>query len=85
MPNPSTVADLCNADLVTRAQVDAAIAAFLSDPTPGPHRIAEGVTIDIAAAVQEHPWAHMVAYDAEVSRTARHLAVRTAVLLAILG
>ncbi|MFE1600176.1 hypothetical protein [Methylobacterium sp. ID0610] len=85
MPIPPTLADLCNADLVTREQVDAAVATFLSEPRPGPHPIADGVTLDIAAAVEEHPWAHMVAYDADVSRTSRHLAVRTAVLLAILG
>ncbi|WFT83284.1 MULTISPECIES: hypothetical protein [unclassified Methylobacterium] len=85
MPTPPTLSDLCKADLITRDQIDAAVSDFLAAPAPGPRTIADGVILDIAAAVLDHPWAHMVAYDAEVSRTARHLAVRTAVLLAILG
>ncbi|MGY2052658.1 hypothetical protein [Methylobacterium sp. JK268] len=81
----STLADLCRAAIVTREQIDAAVADFLTEPTAGPRLVADDVTVDIAAAIEGHPWAHLVAYDPGVSVTARHLAIRTAVLLAVLG
>ncbi|ACL60525.1 hypothetical protein [Methylobacterium nodulans] len=42
---------------VTGEQVEAAVLAYLADPTPGMRLTAEGVAIDIAAVILANPYA----------------------------
>ena len=52
MPDTSTLAELYRAKVVTEADLDVAITAYLADPKPGPYQIARGIRLDIAAAVE---------------------------------
>ncbi|WFT80831.1 MULTISPECIES: hypothetical protein [unclassified Methylobacterium] len=62
-----------------------AISGYLADTKPGPRVIADGVMLDIDAAVLSHGWAHLVAHDRRATEPARRSAIRTALLLAALG
>lgn len=81
MADHSTLGEFLRAQGVPDDRLDAAVSAYLADPQRGAFEIGDGLTLNIAAAVRAHPWAHMVADDADVSVAARRLAVRTAVLL----
>ncbi|ACL58128.1 hypothetical protein [Methylobacterium nodulans] len=76
-----TVADLRTTKRLTDEQLDAAVMAYLADPCPGPRRIAEGLTLDIAAAVADFRQAAEAMRRKDVT-VARRVAVRTAILLA---
>ena len=80
-PNP-TVGELFKAKSVTDEQVNAAVGAYLADPAAGAYPIADGYTLDLAAAVAGHGWASQVVANPESSATLRRGAIRTAILLA---
>ncbi|GJE83867.1 hypothetical protein HNR51_005369 [Methylorubrum thiocyanatum] len=52
-----TVGELFKAKAVTDELVNAAVDAFLSDPAKSAHPIADGYSLDFAAAVAGHGWA----------------------------
>ena len=80
-PNP-TVGELFKAKAVTDEQVNAAVKAYLADPGTNAHPIADGYSLDLAAAVAGHGWASQVVASPESSPGLKRAAVRTAVLLA---
>lgn len=80
-PNP-TVGELSKAKAVTDDEVNAAVAAYLADPETDSHPIADGYSLDLAAAVAGHVWASQVVGNPEKSPGLKRGAVRTAILLA---
>ena len=77
-----TVGDLFKAKTVTDEQVNAAVGAYLADPDTAVHPIADGYSLDLAAAVAGHGWASQVVANPESSPGLKRGAVRTAILLA---
>lgn len=80
-PNP-TVGELFKAKAVTDEQVNAAVDAYHADPGATAHPIADGYSLDLAAAVIGHGWASQVVANPESSPTLKRGAIRTAILLA---
>ncbi|GEL44194.1 hypothetical protein MEX01_47850 [Methylorubrum extorquens] len=79
-PNP-TIGELFKAKAVTDDEVNAAVEAYLADPDTA-HPIADGYSVDLAAAVAGHGWASAVVANPESSPGLKRGAVRTAILLA---
>ncbi|GAA0278117.1 hypothetical protein LNAOJCKE_4530 [Methylorubrum aminovorans] len=79
--NP-TVGELFKAKAVTDDEVNAAVEAYLAKPETDAHPIADGYSLDLAAAVAEHGWASQVVANPESSPGLKRSAVRTAILLA---
>jgi hypothetical protein len=79
-PNP-TVSELFKAKAVTDEQVNAAVDAYLADPGTTAHLIADGYSLDLAAAVAGHGWASQVVANPESSPSLKRGAIRTAILL----
>ncbi|MER2251229.1 hypothetical protein ABS772_15020 [Methylorubrum podarium] len=77
-----TVGELFKAKAVTDSEVSAAVEAYLADPETHAHLIAQGYSVDLAAAVIGHAWAHHVVGLIESSQSLKRGAVRTAILLA---
>ena len=80
-PNP-TVGELFKAKAVTDDEVNAVVGVFMKDPETGAHPIADGYSLDLAAAVVGHRWASEVVGNLESSPGLKRGAVRTAILLA---
>ena len=80
-PNP-TVGELFKAKAVTDDEVNAAVEAYQEDPGATTHPIADGYSLDLAAAVAGHGWASQVVANPESSPGLKRAAVRTAILLA---
>lgn len=55
MAEPSTVADLRSAGIISSQEVVAAIDLYLRDPAAGPYRFANGHSLDVAALVSASP------------------------------
>ncbi|MDV2984140.1 UNVERIFIED_CONTAM: hypothetical protein Q9R58_07485 [Methylobacteriaceae bacterium AG10] len=79
--NP-TVGELFKAKAVTDEQVNAAVEAYRADPGTTAHPIADGYSLDLAAAVAGHAWASQVVANPEAGPGLKRAAVRTAILLA---
>jgi hypothetical protein len=82
MSTAKTVSTLLEAMTVTNCHVDSAIEAYFADPNSSAHPIANGYTLDLAAAVEERPWVSEVVSDAEADPGLKRRVVRTAILLA---
>lgn len=82
MTDTPTVSTLLETMAVTNRHVDSAIKAYFADPGASAHPIAEGYTLDLAAAVEERPWVTEVVSDAEADLDLKRGVVRTAILLA---
>lgn len=82
MPESPTVGELFKAKAVTDEQVSAAVEAYHADPDTTAHPIADGYSLDLAAAVAGHGWASQVVADPESSPGLKRAATRTAILLA---
>jgi hypothetical protein len=80
-----TLGDLYKAKRLTDDDLTAAVAGYLADPTPGQSEIAEGVRLDIGAAVLESPYATEILAREGAPEAQRRMAVRTAILLAKAG
>ena len=80
-----TLGDLYKAKRLTDDDLTAAVAGYLADPTPGPHEIADGISLDIAAAVLASPYATEILAREGAPEAQRRMAVRTAILLARAG
>ncbi|UIY45616.1 hypothetical protein [Methylobacterium radiotolerans] len=57
---PSTLADLRKAGIISSIEIVAAIDAYMRDSTVGPYRFASGHSLDIAAIVAGSPAFQMV-------------------------
>ncbi|PXW63070.1 hypothetical protein [Methylobacterium sp. B4] len=77
-----TVGDLFKAKAVTDEQVNTAVETYLTRPETSAHPIAEGYTVDLAAAVEGHGWASQIAANPAINPVLRRAAVQTAILLA---
>ena len=62
--------------------MNAAVAAYLADPTPGPREITEGITLDLAAVMLANAYAREVLALMDALEAQKRMAVRTAILLA---
>ena len=83
MADPNlTVGELFKAKAVTDDEVNAAVEAYLAKPETDAHPIADGYSLDLAAAVTGHGWANSVVGNPESSPGLKRGAVRTAILLA---
>ncbi|ACL61195.1 hypothetical protein [Methylobacterium nodulans] len=81
----ATIADLRTAKRLTDEQVDAAVMGYLAHPSSGPRQIADGLTLDIDAAVAACRQAAEAMRRKDVTVARRRVAVRTAILLARVG
>lgn len=80
-PNP-TVGELFKAKAVTDDEVNALVEAYQADPGTSALPIADGYSLDLAAAVAGHGWASQVLANPESSPGLKRAATRTAILLA---
>lgn len=81
-PDNPTFAELYRAKVITDADLNAAVAAYLADPKPGLRHIAQGIRLDIAATVEANDWARIFVYAPGFSVEQRRSAIKTAILLA---
>jgi hypothetical protein len=82
VPHTPTLAELYRAKVITDADLEAAVSSYLADPKPGLRHIAQGVRLDIAAAVKANEWARIFAHAPGFSIDQRRSAIKTAILLA---
>ncbi|MEN3212211.1 hypothetical protein PUR23_19565 [Methylorubrum populi] len=80
-PNP-TVGELFKAKAVTDEQVNAAVEAYLAEPASGMLPIANGYQINVAEAVEAHPFARATLSGESPTPSRKRKAVRAAILLA---
>lgn len=67
---------------IGEADLDAAVEMYLADPAARLF-VAGGYTVNVAAAIQAHPFARAALADPGASKTLRRAAVETAILLAV--
>ena len=78
--NPTT-GELFKAKSLTDADIDAAVDAFMADPTTTLFVLKDGYRIDLAAAVRTHEWASVTVGTKDATEHLKRVAVRTAILL----
>lgn len=74
------VGELLQAKVITRADLDAAIEAFLANPKIGSFELASGYTVDLTAAVKADRHATAILYEPTAKSGSRRAAVRCALL-----
>ena len=77
-----TTADLLKAKAITSEQVEAAAQALLADPQTGSFPIADGYTLDLAAAVRAHQPSAAALPDPDRKEKFKLTMARTAILQA---
>lgn len=77
-----TIGALYRAKVLTAEDVEAAVDAFLVDPTTTTFMIGRGYQIDLAEAVRAHEWASVTIGTKDATEHLKRTAVRTAVMLA---
>lgn len=50
-----TIGELCKLEIVTWDELYALADSYLADPQPGPREISDGISIDVAEAVEADP------------------------------
>ena len=80
--HPLNVGELLQAKAITRADLDAAIEAFLANPKIGPFELPAGYTVDLTAAVKADRHATAILTEPTAKGGSRRTAVRSALLLA---
>jgi hypothetical protein len=80
-PNP-TVGELFTAKTVSDYQVNTAVDAYQADPGTTANPIADGYSLDLAAAVEAHPFARATLSEERPTPSRKRKAVRAAILLA---
>ena len=76
-----TIGDLYKAKAVSEEQLEAAVDAFMRDPSTHFFRIAEDIVIDPAAAVRASEHARAMLAMADIKKASKRSAVRSAILL----
>jgi len=79
--NPTTGA-LFKAKVMLEADVDAAVDAFMTDPTTTAFLFGDGYRLNLVEAVSSHEWAKVTVANHEATEHLKRVAVRTAILLA---
>ncbi|GJE13227.1 hypothetical protein [Methylobacterium longum] len=77
-----SVSDLLQAKAITRANLDAAIEAFLANPKIGPFELAAGYIVDLTAAVKADRHATAILTEPTAKGGSRRAAVKSALLRA---
>jgi hypothetical protein len=78
----ATTGELYKAKAILEADVQAAVDAFMADPTTTAFLFGDGYQIDLAEAVSSHEWAKVTVANKDTTDHLRRAAVRTAILLA---
>lgn len=76
------IGQMLEAKVITRAELDAAVEAFLTDPQVGAFEIASGYTVDLTAAVKADRHATATFKEPTAKIGSRRAAIRSALLLA---
>lgn len=79
---PARIGQLLEAKVITRAELDAAVEAFLTNPQVGAFEIASGYAVDLTAAVKADRHATATFKEPTAKSGSRRAAVRSALLLA---
>ncbi|MBX9934638.1 MAG: hypothetical protein K2Y56_24520 [Methylobacterium sp.] len=82
MPGDQTVGDLYKAEAIVEADLDAAVEAYMSDPTISQFAIGAGYKLDLHAAVEASPFARVTMARDDASAHVKRTFVRLAILLA---
>ncbi len=82
MPSLLTVADLHAQLQVMESDLDAAVSAYLADPSTYLFRLPQGFGVDLAAAVQASALARSVIARPDSTTAQRRAALRRAILAA---
>ena len=82
MTESSTVRELFKAKAVTDDEVNAAVDGYLGECSTTAHPIADGYSLDLAAAFAGDGWASQVVANPESSPGLKRGVTRTAILLA---
>lgn len=76
------IGQLLETKAITRAELDAAVEAFLTNPQVGPFEVSAGYTVDLTAAVKADRHASATFKEPTAKIGSRRAAVRSALLLA---
>ncbi|WP_342111312.1 hypothetical protein [Methylobacterium sp. SI9] len=76
------IGKLLEAKVITRAELDAAVEAFIVNPQVGAFEIAPGYTVDLTAAVKADRHATATVKEPTAKSGSRRAAIRSALLLA---
>ena len=82
MAETPTTGELFKAKAILNEDVDAAVDAFMADPTLTAFLMGDGYVLDLAAAVQANPFAKRMLADPAMRDALKRTAVRAAILLA---
>ena len=82
MANDPTFGDLYKAKSIIEADLDAAVDAFMTDPSLTTFQMSEGFDLDPHGAVSASPFALGMLAKPDAKPTSKRNAVRTAILLA---
>ena len=77
-----TIGELYKTKTVTEERLVAAVDAYMADQTIGAYRVADGITVDLAAAVQAHKPAVAALENPSAGEPHRRTTVRDAIVLA---
>jgi hypothetical protein len=78
----ATTGELYKAKAILEADVQAAVDAYMADPTTTAFLFGDGYQIDLAASVEASTFASLVVKDGHATDHLRRAAVRTVILLA---
>ncbi|KQO69773.1 hypothetical protein [Methylobacterium sp. Leaf89] len=78
----ATIGELYKAKAILKADVAAAVDAYMADPTTTLFLFGDGYRIDLAGAVEGSRFASLVVKDVHAADHHKRVAVRTAILLA---
>ena len=82
MATDPTIFELRKAAIVSDEEIEEALCAYLADPQTHLFRFVSGYTLDVAAAVQAHPFAKAALSSGKAAPRRARSSVRTAILLA---
>ncbi|TGE01420.1 hypothetical protein [Methylobacterium nonmethylotrophicum] len=80
-----TVGEAYKAKLLTWERIDRAVSAYLADSSKLAVLEFGGKRLDVAAAVNANPWARVFVSDRGFTQEQQRMAVRTAILLELVG
>ena len=81
MASDQTFGDLYKAKAILEADLDAAVEAYMTDPTTFRFAIGDGYAADLAAIVKASTFATLMLCDPANAPKSKRSAVRTAILL----
>ena len=79
--SPPTVGDLVKAKAITPNEIEAAVEAVLNGRTEAPYHFADGWSLDLAEAVNGHPFANRALEGIGGTDGFQRIMARTAILM----